>query len=83
MIEGEKGLTVEEGYAEEGGVERAIGRAREGKRECEGDRKTVKQNSDERNSIEIKEIERKQRRRKTGEIGISRERERKEFERER
>ena len=32
MIEGEKGLTVEEGYAEEGGVERAIGRAREGKK---------------------------------------------------
>ena len=42
-----------------------------------------KRNSDERNEIGINEIERKQRRRKTGEIGRLRERERKECERER
>ena len=33
---------MNENAVEESGVEREIGRAREGKRECEGDRKTEK-----------------------------------------
>ena len=46
---------MNENSAEESRVEREIGRAREGKKECEGDRKIEKQNRDERNEIWMRE----------------------------
>ena len=46
---------MNENSAEESRVEREIGRTREGKRECEGHRKTKKQNRDERNKIRMRE----------------------------
>ena len=46
---------MNEDSAEESAVERVIGRAREGKRECEGDRKMEKRNQDARNEIRMRD----------------------------
>ena len=48
---------MNEDSAEESGAEMVIGKAREGKLECEGDRKTEKQNRDERNKIRMRETQ--------------------------